>query len=93
MDTLNEAQYTSLIISLSVLLGMKNVTDKICKKNRNTFCVQGSFFNLAIYEIRRQNVLERGRIQMTLWCTRITSWIPKARDTHSQYVILIAFLL
>jgi len=30
---------------------------------------------------------------MTLWRTRIASWIPKATDTHSEYVILFAFPL
>ena len=30
---------------------------------------------------------------MTTWRMRIASWIPKATNTHSEYVILIAFLL
>jgi hypothetical protein len=30
---------------------------------------------------------------MTIWCMRIACWIPKATNTHSQYVILIAFPL
>jgi hypothetical protein len=28
-----------------------------------------------------------------IWCTRIACWIPKDIDTHSEYVILIAFPL
>jgi len=28
---------------------------------------------------------------MTIWRMRTASWIPKATNTHSQYVILIAF--
>ena len=28
---------------------------------------------------------------MTMWCVRIACWIPKAINTHSQYIILIAF--
>jgi hypothetical protein len=31
--------------------------------------------------------------QMTIWRLRIALWIPKATNTHSQYVILIAFAL
>jgi hypothetical protein len=27
----------------------------------------------------------------TIWRIRITCWITKATDTHSEYVILIAF--
>jgi hypothetical protein len=51
-----------LIISLSVLLRMRNVSDKRCTENQNTHL-------------------------------RVACWIPKATNTHSQYVILIAFPL
>jgi hypothetical protein len=30
---------------------------------------------------------------MTIWRMCITWWIPKAKSTHSEYVILIAFSL
>jgi len=40
-----------------------------------------------------ENVVEPGRPQMTIWRMRITCWIPKATNTHSQYVILTAFPL
>jgi hypothetical protein len=30
---------------------------------------------------------------MTIWCVHITCWIPKATNTHSEYVILIALPL
>ena len=30
---------------------------------------------------------------MTIWRMRIACWIPKATNTHSDYVILIDFLL
>jgi len=30
---------------------------------------------------------------MTIWRIRIACWIPKAADTHLEYVILIAFPL
>jgi len=39
-----------------------------------------------------KNIVERGRAQMT-WRMRIVCWVPKATDTHSQHVILIAFPL
>jgi hypothetical protein len=35
-NTLQEDHYTLLIISLSVLLRMKNVSDEICRENKNT---------------------------------------------------------
>jgi hypothetical protein len=28
---------------------------------------------------------------MTIWRMRIACWIPKATNTHSQYIILIVF--
>jgi hypothetical protein len=30
---------------------------------------------------------------MTIWRMRIASWVPKATDTHAEYVTLIAFPL
>jgi len=35
--------------------------------------------------------VERGWSQITLWRMRIVCWITKATNTHSEYVILIAF--
>jgi hypothetical protein len=38
-------------------------------------------------------MVERGRPRMTTWCTRFACWVSKATDTHSEYVVLIAFPL
>jgi len=38
-------------------------------------------------------MVQRDRPRMTMWRMRIACWIPKATDTHSEYVILIAFPL
>jgi len=40
-----------------------------------------------------KNILEPGRPQMAIWGMRITYWITKAADRHSEYVLLIAFPL
>jgi hypothetical protein len=40
-----------------------------------------------------KNILDPGRAKKTIWRTRIACWIPKARNTHSKYVILTAFSL
>jgi hypothetical protein len=37
--------------------------------------------------------VEQGRPQMTVLCNRIACWVPKATDTNSECVILIAFPL
>ena len=36
---------------------------------------------------------EPGGPQMTIWRMRIARWIPKATNTRSEYVMLIAFPL
>jgi hypothetical protein len=38
-------------------------------------------------------MLEPDRSQMTIWRMQLTCWINKAEDTHSEYVLLIAFPL
>ena len=35
----------------------------------------------------------RGSPRMTIWRMRISCWIPKAKNAHPEYVILIAFPL
>ena len=37
--------------------------------------------------------VEPGSPQMTIWRMRIACWKPKATNSHSQYVIVIAFPL
>ena len=49
------------------------------------------FENCAVYVKIYKNIVERGRPQMKIWRLRIACWIPKATNTHSVYVILIAF--
>jgi len=40
-----------------------------------------------------ENTVEPDRLQITLWYMRTACWEPKATDTHSEYVALIAFPL
>jgi hypothetical protein len=40
-----------------------------------------------------KNVVERSKPQMRIWRMGIACWIPKATNTNSQDVILIAFPL
>jgi hypothetical protein len=83
---------TFVIISRSVILRMRNVSDKSCRENQNTFCVQLLFFfeNRAVYVIMWKNIVERGRPQMAIWRMRIACWIPKAINTPTDCVMLIA---
>jgi hypothetical protein len=47
--------------------------------------------NRAVYEIRWKNIVDPDRSQMTIRHMRFACWIPKATNTHSEYVILIDF--
>jgi hypothetical protein len=49
--------------------------------------------NRTVYEIMWENVVEWGRQQMAILRMRIARRIPKATNTHSEYVMLIAFRL
>jgi hypothetical protein len=66
---------------------------KSCGENQTTHFTFNKVFseNRVIYEIMWKNNVERGRLQMTIWCMRIAWWIPKATHAFSEYVILIAF--
>jgi hypothetical protein len=76
--------YTFLIKSRSFLLRMRNVSDESCRENQNTHFVFSDFFyeNRGVYEIMWNNLVERGRPQMTIRRMRIACWIPKATNTH-----------
>jgi len=49
--------------------------------------------NLAVYEIMWRYIVVSDRPQITIWRIRITCLMPKATNTHSEYVIFIAFSL
>ena len=68
--TLYEDQCRFLIISLSVLLGMRNISDKSCRENQGThFYVKELFFSseyCALCEILWKNIVQSDRPQRTL---------------------------
>jgi len=69
---------------------------KVVKKIKtHNFVFSNFFFSKigAVYEIKWKNIVEWGRPQMTIWRMRIACWIPKATNTHTGSVILIAFPL
>ena len=81
-------------IACSFILSMRNVWDKSCRENQKhilcsiTFCENRAVHNSEKYcgagQATDDNKMRR---------IRIPCWIPKTTNTHSQYVILIAFLL
>ena len=69
MGTLLEDQYTFLIVYLSVLVRMRNISDKRCKENQNTHFMFNNIFspkNRAVYEIMWKKLVESDRRQMTV---------------------------
>jgi preprotein translocase subunit Sec63 len=77
---------TFVIISRSVRLKMRNVSDKSCRLNQSTHCVFSNFFApeyRCVYEIMWQHIVQPDRPQTTIWRMRIAHWITKATNTHS----------
>ena len=66
---------------------------KVVHKIKTHFVFNNFFFfeNCAFYEIMRKNIVEPNRPQTKIWCMRIACCIPKATNTHSEYVILFVF--
>jgi hypothetical protein len=70
------------IISRSVLLRKKNVSDKSCRDGQNPRLCSISFFFSKIVPLKRtwKNSVERGKPLMTMWRMRIAWCIPRATN-------------
>ena len=91
--TLHAALCKFMIISRSILLRIRNISDKVCRENQNThFYVQWLFFpeNRAVYKIIWKNTVQPDRPQITIRNVRFACWIRKVTDTHPEHVLLIA---
>jgi len=75
----------------SFLLWIRNVSDKSHREHQNTHFTFSNFFCFSkITQYCRNWQAKDGN---TMWHTRITCWITKATNTHSEYVTLTDFLL
>jgi len=74
---------------------MRTVSVKSRRENQNTHFMYNTFFFQirVIYEIIWENSVQPNRPQITAWRMRIVCWIPKATNTHSEFVIRIALPL
>jgi len=90
-DILHEDQYASLIIFRSVLRITRNIVDKRRENQNAHFMSNNTFFeNRAVNEKMWKNIVEPGRPQTILWHIHISRWKPKAANTHSGCITLIA---
>jgi hypothetical protein len=96
MGTSRENQYKFLIISYSFFLRMRNVSDSSCRENQNTHFVLNNFFSkiVPLWGSVEKYCRARQATDDNVICRMcIAFWIPKSKNTHSEYVILIAFPL
>jgi hypothetical protein len=93
--------FTYMITFRRILLRMRNVSDKLWRENERRHFVINNFFTRKSYRLW-DNVEKNGRARKygrTRQATddniirrmRFACWITKATDTHSEYVIHIAF--
>jgi len=70
-----------VIISRRILLRMRNVTDKNCKKNQNAYFVVNNVFRKSYH--LGNNFARYGGARQVIWIRRIrfVCWITKAKDT------------
>jgi hypothetical protein len=68
-------------------------TKFVVKIKSHILCSITFFENRGVYETMWENSVEPGGPQMTIWRMSIACWIPKVTNTHSDYVIRIAFPL
>jgi hypothetical protein len=83
-----------VIVCRSVLLRIRNVSDKSCRENQNTtFVISNFFFKPCLLEDSVEKFVESDRPPMTIWRTRIACWIRKSTHTLWECIILMAFPL
>ena len=72
----------------------KYFRQKLWIKSKHILCSVNFFFeNLSFKQIMRKNIAEPARPLIKVWRMRISCWLPKATNTHSEYVILNVFPL
>jgi hypothetical protein len=81
-------------MSIIFFLRMRNISEKaVSEMTVYILCSITYFENHVFYEIILKYMVETDRTQMRVWHMRFACWIPKAANTHSEYVIIISFPL
>jgi hypothetical protein len=76
-----------------LFLELEMLRAEFIKKIKTHFMFNNFFFskNRAVCDTMWKNMVEADRLHMTTWLMLSAFWIPKATNTLSEYVILIAF--
>ena len=96
--TLHEDRCTFMTSSRLILLRMWNVPDKSCSKYQNTHFTLSKFFVFQKScrwwdNVEKYCTPGQATDDNIIWRMRFAFWLTKAKDIHSEYVILIAFPL
>jgi len=79
------------MISSPILLTMRNVSDKSCTQNQNTYFIFNNDFPKVVPFMRYVGKYCRFGQATDNMMPGIASWIPKTTRTQSGYLILTAF--
>jgi hypothetical protein len=93
-DTLHKNKSTFMVISRSVLLRMRNVSDKSCRENQNTHFVLNKIFQKIVPFMRYVGKFgTAGQVTYgnTIRRTRFVCWVTEVTNTNSFYLILTVF--
>jgi len=76
------------ITSRSLLLRLRNVSDKLIKEIKTRILYSVTFYRQScrLWENVGKNILQRGRSQKTKWRMPIACWTLKATNTHTKVV-------
>jgi hypothetical protein len=93
--TLHRHKYTFFTISHSVLLRMRNAAYKSYRENKNThFMFSNILLKIVPWDkVKKYRTAQRATDANIMQRMCFACWITKLTDTHSEYVMLIAFPL
>jgi hypothetical protein len=74
-----------------IFLRMRNILDKFRELQNTHFIFCNVFFRKRYRKGGKYTRVGYATDDITLGCLSFVCWIPKATNTHSTYVILIAF--
>jgi hypothetical protein len=92
---LHRHKCTFLTISHWVLLRMRNAAYKSCRENKNTHFMSSNIFLKIVQwdNVEKYRTAQRATDANIMRRMCFACWITKFTDTHSEYVMLIAFPL